>query len=377
MKKSLGKRIRRTATVAGIAGGAFAAYKKYSKKKKAMAEGDEGYIAAATPVGLDSGYPLRKGVPSKDPLTPLGCDMELRVDESASSKVLITGAGSYLGESVKEYAEEHYPNITIDTLDMIDAGWRDYDFSSYDTVYHVAGIAHADVGKVTEEEREKYYAVNTDLAIEVAGKAKESGVHQFIFMSSMIVYGDSAPIGEEKMIDRNTAPEPANFYGDSKWQADKGVRALADEHFKVAVLRPPMIYGKGSKGNYPILAKYARKLPVFPDIENSRSMLYIGNLCEFVCNLILCGEGGIYFPQNREYTRTSELVKKIGRIAKNDIRAVKSLNTAVKGASLIPGKISQLVNKVFGNSCYVQELSEYSFEYRLYDFEDSIARTEG
>lgn len=70
--------------------------------------------------------------------------------------------------------------------------------------------------------------------------------------------------------------------------ADVGVRCLADEAFRVIVLRPPMIYGKGSKGNYPTLAKLAKKLPVFPNIDNQRSMLHIENFCEFLCQIMLC-----------------------------------------------------------------------------------------
>ncbi len=198
-------------------------------------------------------------------------------------KVLITGANSYIGTSFEKYAQEHYPQeFQIDTVDMIDGSWRNKNFSNYDVVFHVAGIAHADVGHVTEEIKAKYYAINTDLAIETAQKAKNEGVGQFVFMSSAIIYGDSAPYGKQKVITKDTEPCPANFYGDSKWQADKGVRALADDMFKVTVLRPPMIYGKGSKGNYPVLAKMAKKLPVFPDIKNERSMLYIENLCEFL-----------------------------------------------------------------------------------------------
>ena len=200
-------------------------------------------------------------------------------------KVLITGANSYIGVSFENYAKEHYnTELDIDTVDMIDGSWRQKDFAPYDIVYHVAGIAHADVGNVSDEVKAKYYAINTDLAIETARKAKESGVGQFVFMSSAIIYGDSAPYGKTKRITKETEPEPANFYGDSKWQADKGVRELADEQFKVTVLRPPMIYGKGSKGNYPTLAKMAKKLPIFPDIQNERSMLYIENLCEFLFN---------------------------------------------------------------------------------------------
>jgi len=183
-------------------------------------------------------------------------------------KILITGANSYIGTSFEKYVKENYGSeFQVETVDMIDGSWRDKDFSGFDVVFHVAGIAHADVGNVSEEVKKKYYAVNTDLSIETAKKAKADGVSQFVFMSSAIVYGDSAPAGKEKRITRDTEPQPANFYGDSKWQADKGVRELEDENFTVTVLRPPMIYGKGSKGNYPTLAKLAKKLPLFPDIR--------------------------------------------------------------------------------------------------------------
>ena len=379
IKKCKMKKIKRIVKIIGITAGVIVIYKAFGKKKKALSEkGKDGEdsIKTATPVSLDTGYPLRPGVPAEDPKTPLGCDLDLKVNENATPKVLITGAGSYIGEYVKTYAEEHYPNITFETLDMLDANWRECDFTGYDVVYHVAGIAHADVGKVSEEEKEKYYAVNTDLTIEVAKKAKMNGVYQFIFMSSMIIYGDSAPFGKEKIISRDTVPAPTNFYGDSKWQADKGVRALADKDFKVAVLRPPMIYGKDSKGNYPILAKLAKKLPIFPEVDNERSMLYIENLCEFICKLILCGEGGIYFPQNKEYAKTSEIVNIIAKASGKKTKNLKVLKPAVKIAGKVPGKIKNLVNKAFGNSCYGQELSEYSFEYRLYDLEESIIKTE-
>lgn len=233
------------------------------------------------------------------------------IDKTIHKNVLITGADSYIGESFQSYAKIHYPNLSINTIDMTDSSWRKCDFSSYDAVFHVAGIAHADIGSAGDEEKARYYAVNTDLAIETAETAQKSGVKQFIFMSSIIVYGDSAPYGKKKVIDETTVPSPANFYGDSKWRADKGVRALEGENFQVAVLRPPMIYGRGSKGNYPILAKLARIAPVFPDVKNERSMLYIDNLCEFVSLLVLSGKGGVYFPQNHEYSNTSKLVKMI------------------------------------------------------------------
>ena len=294
-------------------------------------------------------------------------------------RVLITGAGSYIGESFREWALAHYgKNFTVDTVNMLEDSWRKADFTPYDCVFHVAGIAHTDVGHVSEEEKKRYYSVNTELAIETGKKAKESGVKQFVFMSSMIIYGESAPYRKKKMIDEYTLPAPANFYGDSKWQADKGIRGLNSQDFHVAVLRPPMIYGRGSKGNYPVLAKLAKRMPILPMVENERSMLYIDNLCEFLCKLILSGEGGIYFPQNREYSNTCSLIKEISKVSGKRIISVRPLNLAVILGSHIPGKVGGLVNKAFGNCAYSQKLSIYEgLEYHIKTLSESVRITEG
>lgn len=293
-------------------------------------------------------------------------------------RVLITGANSYIGMSFEKYVADHYASeLTVDTVDMIDGSWRQKKFSSYDIVYHVAGIAHADVGNVSDEVKAKYYAINTDLAIETCKKAKSEGVSQFVFMSSAIVYGDSAPYGKTKRITKDTEPTPASFYGDSKWQADKGVRELANDNFTVTVLRPPMIYGKGSKGNYPTLAKMAKKLIIFPNVQNERSMLYIDNLCEFLCHVMIRGEGGIFWPQNAEYTRTSEMVKMIAEVSNHKIHVSKGWNWVVKLASIIPGKPKGLANKAFGNMSYEQNMSRYGFQYQVVSLFDSIRKTEG
>lgn len=309
----------------------------------------------------------------------IGFSQPVKIDYSTHRKTLITGAHSYIGESFEKYANQKFSsNFEIETIDLRDSAWKDEDFSSYDVVFHVAGIAHADVGNISEEVKKKYYAVNTELAVEVARKAKKDGVKQFVFMSSMIVYGDSAGYGKTKMVKRSTLPHPANFYGDSKWQADKGVRALSDDSFNVTVLRPPMIYGRDSKGNYPILAKLAKKLPIFPKVENERSMLYIDNLCEFLCQIMLAGKGGIFIPQNAEYTKTSEMVKEIAKVSGKQIRETVILTPVVILGSKIPGKIGRLVNKAFGSMTYEHGMSEYpGIDYQIVSLKESIKRTEG
>lgn len=313
----------------------------------------------------------------------IGFGETVEVDKTMKKKVLITGTGSYIGQSFIKYAKKNYPeNFEIDELDMLGDQWKKADFSQYDIVYHVAGIAHADVGKVSEETKEKYYAVNTDLAVEVARKAKEEGVKEFIFMSSMIVYGDSAPYGKKKVVDEFTVPAPANFYGDSKFQADVAVREMADENFRVIVLRPPMIYGRNSKGNYQTLSKIARKLFAFPKVDNERSMLHIDNLCEFLCQLMLIKKfeklAMVLVPQNSEWTTTSEMVREIAEVVGKNIRISSIMRPAVWMAEKVPGRIGGLVNKAFGNSVYTQSISRYKgLDYQKVSLRESVKRTEG
>ena len=288
-------------------------------------------------------------------------------------RILITGAGSYIGTSFDRYLKEKYPGqYEVDTVDMVDGSWRKKSFSGYDSVFHVAGIAHSDNGKISEEKAKLYYSVNTELTIETAKKAKQDSVKQFIFMSSAIVYGESAPIGKQKIITKDTPVSPANCYGDSKVQAENGIRPLNDDDFKAVILRPPMIYGKGSKGNYPTLSKFAQKLPVFPYVKNERSMLYIENLCEFVRLMVENEECGTFFPQNSEYSNTSEMVKMIAEAHGKGIHLIRGFTWALKLLSHFTG----VVNKAFGNLSYEMEISNYNSDYRIASLAESIECTE-
>lgn len=288
-------------------------------------------------------------------------------------KVLITGQGSYIGTAVERWLLKDKDHYQVDTLDMQDETWRDTDFSQYDVVYHVAGIAHADVGNVTEEQKQLYYKVNTDLTIEVAERARQAKVKQFIFMSSMIVYSGC----KENFITSETEPCPLNFYGDSKWRADQKIQEMDAENFKVVVLRPPMIYGKGSKGNYPQLAKLASKLPVFPIVKNQRSMLHIDNLCQFVKLMIDNEEHGVFFPQNGEYSNTSDMVQMIAEVKGHRIIMIPFVGIFIKLLEKVPGKIGGLTIKAFGNSSYDMSMSEYKANYRVNSLRKSIVLTEG
>lgn len=279
--------------------------------------------------------------------------------------ILITGAGSYVGTHVEKWITSH-SDYRVDTLDMLGNAWQDADFSKYDTVYHVAGIAHVNASPDMEA---LYYKVNRDLTIEVARKAKAEGVKQFIFMSSMIVFHESRSLKPE-MLTAETKPRPNGFYGDSKLQAEKGLHELASDTFKVCILRPPMIYGPNSKGNFPRLITLATKTPVFPDFHNQRSMLYIDNLAEFVLQVIKRQLSGTYYPQNRELSDTVEIIRYFAKAQNHRVYFAKWLNPLVRMAS----RFLQPVNKMFGTYYYAPEMSQMPFEYQLVSFEESLKR---
>lgn len=269
-------------------------------------------------------------------------------------RILIAGKDSYIGMSVEKWLmrPEYAGMYQVDTADMRDDKWRGINFSGYDAVFHVAGIAHVDIGKTEKEDQKQYYAVNCDLAFEAAKKAKEEGVKQFIFMSSIIIYGEDISLRKKRVITRNTAPMPSTFYGDSKWRAEQKLTPLNDTDFHVALLRAPMIYGSGCKGNYRLLRRIALSSPFFPDFPNERSALYIGNLCEYVRRLVDSQRSGIFFPQDSRYIRTSGMVKQIAGKHGKKIILVKGFNWVIVMLAYAPGKIGRMVNKAFGSLVY-------------------------
>ncbi|MFE4072829.1 NAD-dependent epimerase/dehydratase family protein [Peribacillus sp. YIM B13477] len=282
-------------------------------------------------------------------------------------KILITGSNSYIGTSLEKWLRNYPDKYSIEFISLRNDLWKKHDFSEYDAVLHMAGIAHVSSDPKMEE---MYYKVNRDLTIETAEKSKVEGVKQFIFMSSIIVYGNSS--SNKRIINKNTVPTPSNFYGNSKLQAEEGIKPLENKKFKVAILRPPMIYGRGSKGNYPKLAKVAQKLPVFPDIDNQRSMLHIDNLCEFIRFVVDNEESGLFFPQNNAYVKTSEMVKMIADVHGKKIILTKLFNPILQ----VLGHKSELFNKVFGNLVYDQSMSDYKENYQIGDFRKTIELTE-
>ncbi|WP_350342387.1 NAD-dependent epimerase/dehydratase family protein [Proteinivorax tanatarense] len=279
-------------------------------------------------------------------------------------KILITGEGSYIGTSFENWVSQRPGKYKVETISVKNDKWRSLSFSDYDVVYHLAAVVH-----VKEKDADKYFKVNRDLAVEIAKKVKAEGVKQFIFLSTMGVYGM-----ETGFIDENTKPNPKTPYAESKLEAEELLKGLTDDSFKVATLRPPIVYGKDCRGNYPKLASMALKSPIFPNIKNERSMIFVDNLSEFVKLIIDKELSGLFFPQNKDYVNTTELVQLIAKAHDKELKSTGIFNPLVS----LGIKMSETFGKVFGSFTYDMKMpgGPVELEYEACSFDESIERTE-
>lgn len=276
--------------------------------------------------------------------------------------ILITGLNSYIGCQLSKWLESSPRQYLVHKISLRNDNWMDMSFAKYDVIIHVAAIVHI---KETVFNQKLYYDVNRDLAYEIAKKAKKEGVKQFIFLSTMSVYGIKNGI-----INENTPINPISNYGKSKLEGEKLISSICSNSFRTVIVRPPMVYGKGCRGNYTKLSNFALKTPVFPDISNMRSMIYIDNLSEFIKAIIDEYKNGVFFPQNSEYVNTSELVRVIAEIHGKKILMIKNLNWIIRILNI------NKFNKIFGDLVYDKKMSNSSVSCSFCDFRKSILLTE-
>ena len=287
-------------------------------------------------------------------------------------RILITGQNSYIGNSFKNYCIKKYTDkFEIDTISFRFINPLNFDFKPYDIVLCVTGIAH-DV-KVRDYKRaNEYKNINVNLVKNIAKKSKLDGVKDFIFLSSIIVYGTKNNFLKSKVIDLKTQPNPTSIYGMSKFDAEKEILKIYSD---AMILRLPMVYGENCKGNFNQLIKFAKFLPIFPKVDNKKSVIYIDNLCEFIVVCIEKNINGILFPQNIEYFNTSKTVKLIKKnIYNNNFFPIL---IPLKPFILILSLFTDKIDKAFGSMFYEKKLSDIGINYNIVSFTDSIKNTVG
>ncbi|WP_214805575.1 MULTISPECIES: NAD-dependent epimerase/dehydratase family protein [unclassified Exiguobacterium] len=278
--------------------------------------------------------------------------------------IILTGSKGYLSTSLKEFFNKQVNQFYAKTISLRNNEWEKIDFSNTDVVIHCAALVHKNEQKYKLED---YMKVNSDLTLELAKKSKREGVKHFIFFSTMSVYGV-----EEGPISIDTQTNPKTFYGQSKLKAENLLLELASKDFTVSVLRPPMIYGNSSPGNYRKLSYLSKKIIFFPNINNKRSMIFVKNLEIYVKEIVLRRASGIYLPQNNEYVSTINLVKEIRNNQRKHTISFKLLNPLIMFFS----KKNSSLNKLFGDLYYKEDTDQLNIKNKMYDFKESIRITE-
>lgn len=286
-------------------------------------------------------------------------------------RVIITGADSYIGSHIQSYILSHDRTFSVEQLDVTDHKWQDFDFSGYDAVVHVAAIVH----RKDIADWDCYRRVNVDLTAQIAQKARSQGVRQFVFLSSMAVYGAEKSLSAQKsVIAADAAPAPTTMYGRSKLLAEQALREMESEGFRVAIVRPPNVYGPGCRGSY--ISTYAAivsKLPAIPKAFSSvrQSVLYIDNLSRFIYLLICRQERGIYTPQDDISVSAVTLMEAI-----RDVLGLKRKTSAFLGAFVYLLAACPLVRKGYGGISYRRSDSHQDrFDYVTVPFAEGIRRT--
>ena len=282
-------------------------------------------------------------------------------------KILVIGKNGYISKCFQEYMS-CYANDVVKAISVRDDAWKNMSFAGFDAVFNTAALAHNNARKGTDEE---FINLNVKLPFEIANKAKQDKVPIFIHMSSLIVYGNPSGINKFNPITRDTIPNPDNIYGKSKYTGEIELRKLEDENFKIALIRSPRVYGEKDTDSIQQLTRFAKTMPIFPDVKNSISMIYSDNLCELVRLIAESKQGGTYYPQQERYICTSEMVKDISVAAGHKLFLTKVFNPILR----LVGKKVRLVSKVFGNEGFDMSVSNhFGGKYRVVSYEESVDR---
>lgn len=282
-------------------------------------------------------------------------------------KILIIGKNSYIGNHIDEWLSKRGHQVM--QLDVLADEWKTFDYSQYDAIVHVAGIVH----QPNCQDWELYKRVNTDMPITIATVAKKAGVKQYVFISTMGVYGVGKRL-TPNIVDEKTPLAPEGMYGKSKLMAEEGLHELQDDTFKVAFVRPPSVYGKGCRGGYITgFVSITRRLPVIPRAYEGvrQSFIYIDNLCECVRLVIENHLYGAFCPQDDEVPNANRLIEVICEGIGKKYRASLMLGWCMRLVGFIP-----LVKKAYGGIEYSRSLSEISgYNYVVVPFEEGMRRT--
>jgi len=274
--------------------------------------------------------------------------------------ILLTGSNGFIGS----YFKNHYSNkYKIESFSFLNNNFEDLSLSNIDTVIHLSALVHQ-MGGASKNEYEK---VNITQTLDLAKKAKKSGVKHFLFMSTVKVYGEETDIAYTE----KSVCLPQDEYGQSKLKAELELQKIEDEKFKISIIRTPIVYGYGVKANMKNLINLVDKNPILPfaKIKNKRSMVYIGNLCHLIDEVMIQNKSGIFLASDDEAISTTKLIILISQSLdkKTSLIKIPFFETLLK--VLKPSFHKRLYGSLEIDNSETKEKLKYS---NLYSVEDGI-----
>lgn len=275
------------------------------------------------------------------------------------ARFLVTGANGFVGRAVcsdlskrgfsvraaVRSAKSAVEGLECSVVGAIDdkTGWQEA-LGDIDVVIHLAARVHVRRDDA-EFPLEKFRKVNVAGTEHLARSAAASGVKRLVYVSSIKVNGEASS-GEDKFTEMD-APSPQDPYGISKMEAEQALRRVANETgLEVVIIRPPLVYGAGVKGNYAEMLKIlARGIPLpLASVENQRSLLYVGNLVDalILCAVHPAAAGQTYLVSDGGDISTPELLRQLGVAMGHPARLFLCPTALLKLAGRLTGKSDQI-----------------------------------
>lgn len=243
-------------------------------------------------------------------------------------KFLVTGANGFVGQylctellrqghTVRAAVRSASPmvnGIEVSVVGTIDSetNWTDA-LRDVNVVIHLAARVHMMKDTATDPLTE-FLKVNTQGTANLASQAASAGVKRFVFVSSIKVNGEQTT--EDNPFTESDKPNPQDAYGISKWQAELALQRIAQETgLEIVIVRPPLVYGPGVKGNFAkLLTAVSKGIPLpLASVRNKRSLIYVGNLVDalIACASHPAAAGKTYLVRDGEDISTPDLVRQI------------------------------------------------------------------
>ena len=268
------------------------------------------------------------------------------------ARVLITGANSFVGTNFRKFSQHK----DVEEISLFEIRPEDIEFEKFDIVLHLAAIVHQ--SKIIPEH--EYLCVNRDLCLRVAENAKKRGIKQFIFLSTLKVYGDS--VNGSQLRDENSECFPDDAYGKSKYAAEIGLRKIEDKKFTVSIIRTPLVYGEGVKANMINLIKLVDTCPILPfgGINNKRNFTFAENLIGYIDRIIELKASGIFITMDDTALSTTELITFLSEFLGRKVRLFKLSQFLIRiGSFLVPEIFERLYNSLEFDNHKTKEVLNY------------------